>query len=378
MAADQKPYVHFLFEPGNGGLDRVAILLANGMAERGLNSQLWLSKRDGPVASLISDKVIVRMVPTLSFGSRGLKLFQQIPALARMIREHQPAAIFSAGNQSNLTIAMARKMAGVQGAKIIQKITNPVTRPAMGGLRLRLRTARFGYTVAQGDACLTLSEADARTYARMMPPVAAKFRAVKNAYVTDAMLQKGAARAGEAAGRDKSGRVKLLSVGRLEYQKDHANLIRALVRIQHLPWDMRILGNGSLEQELRALTGQLGLADRIIFEGFVDDPTPAYAASDIMVLSSRWEGLPAAPLEAMAAGCDVVTTDCSEGLTEMLAGLGRAAVPVEDDAALAALLADAIAQSIDGGVRPAAMRQIAENYSIASSVQDHLRIAADL
>lgn len=365
---DDRPIVHFLFEPGNGGLDRVAILLANGMAARGLATELWLSKRDGPVAALISDQVTVRMVPIVPVGGRGLKLLLQIPALARMIREHRPQAIFSAGNQSNLNTALAQKLAGASNTKIIQKITNPIVRPGMGGFRGTLRTLRFRMTAALGDTCMTLSEPDARAYARMMPSVGGKFRAVKNAYVNEAMLAQGE----QPRSRSKEDVCKLLSVARLEYQKDHATLIRALARIKDMSWQMRILGNGSLEQEAKALAEQLGVADRIIFEGFVDDPTDAYASSDIMVLSSRWEGLPAAPLEAMAAGCDIVTTDCSEGLTDILAGLGRPVVPVEDDAALS----EAIADAIRSGERPAAMREIAEEYSIASSVEDHLRIAA--
>ncbi len=362
-----RPIVHFLFEPGNGGLDRVAILLANGMAERGLNSELWLTKREGPLASLISDKVTVRFVPSVPFGGRGLKLVQQIPSLSRMIRQHQPAAIFSAGNQSNLTIAVARKIAGATTTKIIQKITNPISRPGMSGFVTAIRTARFKQTVARGNICLTLSEADAKAYAQLMPSVGRKFRAVKNAYVTEAMLALG----GRARARAKGEQCKLLSVGRLEYQKDHANLIKALARIKDLPWQMRILGDGSLEAELKALVDQLGVADRVEFAGFVDDPTSAYATSDIMVLSSRWEGLPAAPLEAMAAGCDVVTTDCSDGLTEMFAALGRPAVPVENEVALA----DAIVGAMQNSATPSAMRAIAEEYSVEASVTDHLRIA---
>ena len=369
MPADDRPIVHFLFQPANGGLDRVAILLANGMAACGENVELWLCKREGAVASLISEHVTVRMVPTMSFGGRGLQLAQQVPALARMIRAHNPAAIFSAGNQSNLSLALARKLARATGTKIIQKITNPIRRPGMGKLTVAIRTFRFGQTVALGDTCLTLSEADARSYAHIMPAVGNKFRAVKNAYVTDAMLAMGE----RHRARDKDKPARLLSVARLEYQKDHANLIKALARIKDLPWHLRILGDGSLEQETHALAVESGIADRVVFEGFVADPTQAYAESDIMVLSSRWEGLPAAPLEAMAAGCDVVTTDCSDGLTEIFARLGRPAIPVEDDAALA----EAIAAAIKSDGRPDEMRAIAEDYSIASSVEDHLQVVRE-
>ncbi|WP_160604736.1 glycosyltransferase [Pontixanthobacter aquaemixtae] len=367
MSDNQRPIVHFLFEPANGGLDRVAILLANEMAARGLPAELWLSKREGLLADLISDKVTVRMVPTIGFGSRGFKLFAQTPALARMIRKYRPQAIFSAGNQSNLSIACARKLAGAQSTKIIQKITNPVVRPTMGRLRGALRAQRFRLTAALGDLCLTLSEADQRAYARMMPTVADRFRAVRNPYVTERMLETG-------AGRTKETGNMLLSVGRFEYQKDHATLLRALARIRDIPWHMRLLGNGSLEGELREQAVQLGIADRVSFEGFQPDPTAIYAQSDILVLSSRWEGLPAVPLEALACGCDVVTTACAEGLTDVLAPLGRDIAPIGDDAALAA----GIKAALERSTRPAQGRAIAERYSISSSVDHHLELLGQL
>lgn len=373
------PIVHFLFEPGNGGLDRVAILLANGMAERGLATELWLTKLDGHLAGLISDSVTVRQVPAPEWGSRGLRLFLQIPALAKMIRKHQPRAVFSAGNQSNLTIALARLLARQDETKIIQKITNPVIRPAMGRFSGWLRAVRFGLTAWLGDLSLTLSEADARNYAHLMPRAANRFRAVHNAYISDAMLAKGMLCQAEREQVEPTGApCRLLAVGRLAYQKDHATMLRALARLTDLNWHLRMLGDGPLLPDLERQAAELGIADRISFEGFVEDPGEAYAASDILLLSSRWEGFPAVPLEAMAFGCDVVTTDCSDGLAEILQPLGRAAVPIGDDRAFAQAIRAAIGGDITpnhpSNQRSPEMRKIAAKYSISASVSDHLRL----
>ncbi len=362
-----RPIVHFLYEPGAGGLDRVAILLANAMAARGLASELWLTRKDGPLAGLISDQVRVRLVPAPKLGNRGMRLFLQIPSLARMIRKFQPRVMYSAGNQSNLNIALARNLAGAADTRIVQKITNPVVRPEMGAVTGWLRSRRFGLTASLGDLCLTLTAADARTNARLMPGAADRFQAVRNAYIDDAMLARGAVPRTRSAGAP----AKLLSVGRLAYQKDQATMLRALGRIADLPWTLRLLGDGPLRSELEALAGALGIADRVRFEGFVQDPGEAYAASDIMLLSSRWEGFPAAPLEAMAAGCDVVVTDCSEGLSDIFTGLGRVPVPIGDDAGLALAIRQAIARAQP----PPAMRDLAGQYAVEASVTDHLRLA---
>tara|TARA_R110000850_G_scaffold30212_4_gene83231 strand:- start:1754 stop:2917 length:1164 start_codon:yes stop_codon:yes gene_type:complete len=360
------PVVHFLYQPGTGGLDRVAILLANGMAERGVPTELWLTKATGAVADLIAPNVKVRMVPTPEIGGRGLQLFLQIPAVARMIREHRPRAIFSAGNQSNLSLAIARSLAGQAGTKIIQKITNPILRPGSGTRPSRFRKWRFGFTARLGDMTLTLSQADAEHYSRIYPLAADKFQAVPNPYVSRAMLASGEQR----AVRNPAQPPRLLAVGRIAPQKDYRTLVSALARIADRPWSMTILGDGPLLEEVKAWVAQSDLTDRVAFKGFVGEATPYFAESDILVLSSQWEGFPAVPIEAMASGCAVVATDCSTGLSELLRAIGQAPVPVQSPEALAM----ALANEMDVPQPIAPMRASAAVYSIANSVDQHLKL----
>ncbi len=362
--------VHFLYEPGAGGLDRVAIVLANEMARRGIKTELWLTQLEGPAAGLICDAVTIRAVPSVRFGGRGMKLFLQIPALARMICRHRPVAIFSAGNQSNLTIALARTLSRLSGrsinTKIIQKITNPIIRPGVGGVRAYVRKARFALTAWLGDVCLTLSNVDAEHYARAMPLAAPRFRAIANAYIVPEMCAIGRARLGEVRPQAR----RLIAVGRLEPQKDHATLLRALGLLTMRDWELRIVGSGPLEAQLRKLAHTLGISTRISFEGFVPNPTRLYADSDILILSSRWEGLPAAVLEAMACGCDIVTTQCSPGLSRVLAPIDNRDVPVGD----AQMLAGAIEQALDRTAPIRQLQDIAARYSITASTSEHLAI----
>jgi glycosyltransferase involved in cell wall biosynthesis len=366
------PIVHFLYEPGDGGLDRVAILLANAMADKGLDTELWLTKPDGPLSKLISHSVTVRIVSAPKFGRRGARLFLQIPALARMVREHRPVAIFSAGNQSNLSIALARRLAGDIPTKIVQKITNPIIRPNMSRWQIALRHWRFRRTIRKGDLCLTLSEADAREYRNMFPESADKIRSVHNAYVTEAMQAIGLARDCVTGATD--GPVKLLAVGRIAVQKDYPNMLHALALIKHRGWTLTILGDGPLMPDIKALAAELGLAQRITFAGFVSDTSPYYTDCDILILSSLWEGFAAVPLEAMAAGCAIAATDSSAGLTELLAGIGqRTAIP-GDPSNLAVLIEETMDRRHVSGL----YRDIAKGYSIKDSCDDHLGLLANI
>ncbi len=356
----------FLYEPGDGGLDRVAILLANGFAERGVKTELWLSKAEGPLATLISPAVQVRLVATPQIGPRGLRLFLQLPALSGMIRRLRPDVLLSAGNQSNLNLALAVIFARNGLSRAVQKITNPMLRPGMSQQQGWLRKIKFGLTAWLGAQTLTLSQADASELAQLFPRLRDRFQMVHNAYVTAAMLAIGQARPQLPA----AAAPLLLSVGRLVQQKDHATLFAALALLKSRPWTLVILGDGPLKPALQQQAQQLGIAERIQFMGFVTDVLPWYAQAQLLVLSSRWEGLPAAPIEALACGCNVVTTDCSPGLRElMLAADLPAPVPVGDAPALALAIEILLARP-----RPsAAVSQIAARYSTAAAIDDHLR-----
>jgi glycosyltransferase involved in cell wall biosynthesis len=99
-----------------------------------------------------------------------------------------------------------------------------------------------------------------------------------------------------------------LAAGRLEAVKDYPTLLWAMT---HLPKSARLLiaGSGPLETELRQLTETLGLQDRVQYLGFEAEIRRFMRAADGFVLSSRWEGLPMALLEAAACALPAVATD---------------------------------------------------------------------
>jgi glycosyltransferase involved in cell wall biosynthesis len=99
-------------------------------------------------------------------------------------------------------------------------------------------------------------------------------------------------------------------VGRLAPQKDHVTFLHAARQIlSSLPTTrFLIVGTGDLREQLVALAAELGLANAVVFAGIRKDVPSVLAALDVQVFSSRWEGLPVALLEGMAAGKPVVST----------------------------------------------------------------------
>jgi len=103
-------------------------------------------------------------------------------------------------------------------------------------------------------------------------------------------------------------------IGRLEPPKDHENFLRAASRIHKKNKNARflIVGSGDLYNQLTELTVALGIQDVVTFCGLRKDIPAVMAALDIVVLSSRYEGLPVVLLEAMAAGRPVVQQQWAE------------------------------------------------------------------
>ncbi|WP_411381420.1 glycosyltransferase [Pseudomonas sp. MPB26] len=114
------------------------------------------------------------------------------------------------------------------------------------------------------------------------------------------------------------------NVGRLHPDKDQATLLKGFaLALKQLPAESRlaILGTGRLEQDLKALARELGIADKVLFLGQVPDARRYFRAFDVFALSSDHEPFGMVLLEAMAAGVPLLATACG-GAREVVEGVG--------------------------------------------------------
>lgn len=103
--------------------------------------------------------------------------------------------------------------------------------------------------------------------------------------------------------------VRILMVARLDNQKDHMTLFRALAAIKDRDWELDLVGDGPLESDIREASEALGISHRVHFLGLRNDVASIMAKAHIFVLASNWEGFPRSILEAMRARLPVIASN---------------------------------------------------------------------
>lgn len=263
----------------------------------------------------------------------GPSLARETAALARLVREVRPDLVH-----------LHSAKAGLAGRLAVRGTLPTVFQPhawsfdAVGGPTARAARAWERYAARWADRVLCVSDAERR--AGLAAGVRARWAVVRNgvdlARFTPA-ADPAAVRAGLPALSDAGpGTPLVVCVGRLCPQKGQDVLLRAWPAVAAAVPEARLVLVGDGPDRPRLLAGT---PPGVLLAGAARDTLPWYQAADVVVLPSRWEGMALAPLEAMACGRPVVTTDVS-GAREALHpdDADGCVVPVGDPAALAAAL----------------------------------------
>lgn len=226
-----------------------------------------------------------------------------IGQLKRIIRELQPDIVWSFLFHANILSAMAtrgKELCRLQSLRVIEQ----------GSWRRKFQS----WAARQADRVLCVSEGVRHFAAETLRVPPDKLQVIPNGLDVGAIVP-----TTYKVPTDRKQRI--LAVGRLEEQKGFDWLIFRLAKLlrEKPEWELVILGDGQLLPELITQIYSEGLNDSVRLEGWQDDLPRWFRESEIFALSSRWEGMPNALIEAMAHGLPVMATDV-EGVRELLPG----------------------------------------------------------
>lgn len=194
-------------------------------------------------------------------------------------------------------------------------------------IRSRLSLVANRWMLGRVARVLAVCEATSRQLLDLAPSLAGRIH-VTYTGVPDSMF---------AARRSKpEGPLRVVMIGSLSDEKDPVLALRSVARVPGVL--LRMVGGGPLMDRVKEETLALGLEGRVELSGPVDDVVPHLEWADILVLTSRTEGLPGAVLEAGAAAVAAVAVDVG-GVGEAISDSVSGIVVDRDEAALAAALA---------------------------------------
>ena len=368
---------------GGGGAERVMHNLAGSLASTGQRVDLVMSRWSGRLADQIPDSVnainltapIAQCaIPSLlrrpgdaaALASKLLspaapRVLGAIPGLARYLEREQPSTLLAALNYTNIAALIACDLADVSTRCVISVHNHTSAQiSAAGDQRTRGLAPLMRRFFPRADGIVAVSSGVADDLSRVAGIPRERIHTIYNPVVTSGLARLRLEEPDHPWLVADAPPV-ILGAGKLKPQKDFSTLVRAFAKVRRSrPARLIVLGEGPQMNQLRRLSIDLGVGDDVDFSGFVDNPHAYMARARVFVLSSAWEGFGNVLVEAMAAGCPVVSMDCPSGPSEILEdGKYGPLVPVGDHHKLS----EAIISTLDAPLQGEELKQRAAVFS---------------
>lgn len=280
----------------HGGAERVMTNLANEMSVRGHDCILVTTNyadSEYELSNNVDRRVLFEKKP-LSFVERNLGV---IRCLRRIIKKETPDILVTFMGEPNLRGLMAQLGLSV---KSVISVRNDPQREYSGLLRGMLAKILFRLS---DRVVFQTREAQKWFPSSVQLKSAIIYNPVKAAFYNTNLSE------------DRKG---IVTVGRIVEQKNHMMLLRAYsIVAAEIKDDLYIYGAGDASR-LMSCAKELGISERVHFLGSNDNIDTELAKYRLFVLSSDYEGMPNALMEAMAVGLPCISTDCPCGGPRML------------------------------------------------------------
>ncbi len=302
---------------GGGGAEQVTALLAGGLSREKYEVHLALVTQKSPPAETLPPWIAVHLLGAARVRSGAFRLL-------RLVRRLKPDLILSGMAHLNFLVLLLRPFYPRKTRVFVRQNTTVSSVLAFGKVPWYTRMFyRRLYPHANKIICQSRAMAD--DLAREVRIKKDRIVVLPNPIDIDEISAANKQPAHLTVSRTSlwsNPGPHLLAVGRLAPEKGFDLLLQALALVrQRFPHaDLAIAGSGPEESALRAQSIALGLGSAIHFAGYVNRPYELYSQAALFVLSSRYEGMPNALLEAYAGELPIVATPASQGLVDLLQG----------------------------------------------------------
>lgn len=312
-----------------GGAERVILQLATQFQRAGYEVVMVTSFKDG------NEYIIPEQISRITLEDKNiessffLKNLTRVIKLRKLCKTLKPDILISFMKEPNVRSIIATL--GLR-TKTIISVRNSPEKEYAG----RVGKIIAKYILPLADGCVFQTQ-EARNW--FLPKLQCKSTIIWNE-VSEEFFSVNRT----AVGKD------IVSVGRLKKQKNHELLIDAYALLADLypDVDLHIYGEGELKAILQDKIERLNLNNRIYLHGNVDNVSKVLVSAKCFVMTSDYEGMPNALMEAMAVGVPCIATDCPCGGPKELIkdGLNGLLIPVRNINALKTAM-DRILSNVD-------------------------------
>lgn len=290
-----------------GGAERVFVNLAEyfqGMGYQVLMVTQYRKEEEYALAEGIR-RIISDIPPEETTGNRLLNFYRRVSRLHRIWKEERPDIALSCVGKNNFMNIVTTMFTGT---KPVVSVVGEAGEEYPD--RLMKFLANFLFPFASG---VILQTERSRAFFSK--------RVSKTAVILPNSLNPLFLRERYQGVRDK----RIVSVGRLDANKNHEMMVRAFAGIadKYPDYTLTVYGEGELREELQKLTAGLGLEQRVFWPGVIPDVADKIEKASLFLLTSYSEGISNALIEAMALGLPVIATDVPSGGTQELIRQGE-------------------------------------------------------
>ncbi len=311
----------------DGGAERVIIQLAYHFSEIGYRSILVTSFRDKDEYPIPKNVERISMEEKEKKQSRLKRNSFRIRKLREFCKKYNPTVLISFMAEPNFRSLIATIGLPVKTIVSVRNDPNMEYKGKMGYLVGK-------YLIPHADGCVFQTE-DAKKWFPQKIQERSKviFNDVDRKFFETDYI----------GGKD------IVTLGRLSVQKNQILLIEAFSKITNIfpDVDLLVYGKGELEETLLRVIHKYHLSNRVKLMGLTNDAADVLAHARIFVLSSDYEGMPNALLEALAIGVPCISTDCPCGGPRNVIenGVNGILIPTGDVSSLSKALIELISKS---------------------------------